>query len=266
MKSFNFTLMIIRLLKIFIHIAFACFSTTLLAQDDLFGVEKKEAKDGLIISANVSFDLPMASMAERFGASTRVGPSLMYKTKSNLLIGLKADFIFGNQINEPGFLSNIKAQDGSLLSAQGYRTYTTVLERGYLIGFQVGKLFPFDNDHQEHALLALASVGFMQHKILISNRTQDIPQLDGDYVKGYDRLANGIFLEQFVGWNHFTERGFINGCIGLDFLIGFNQGRRDYLFDVMKPGNENRIDILSGIRLQWYIPAFKRRSEDYYFE
>ena len=109
-------------------------------------------------------------------------------------------------------------------------------------------------------------IGFVQHKINIYERDNAIPQVRGDYKKGYDRLTNGLYIEQYAGYNHFSDNGLVNFHIGLNIMAGFTQGRREYLFDVMRKDDKSRVDILFGIRGGWYIPIFKRKSEDYYFE
>jgi hypothetical protein len=58
----------------------------------------------------------------------------------------------------------------------------------------------------------------------------------------------------------------INFTLGADVLVGFTQGRRDYLYDVMRPDNAKRLGVLIGVRTGWFIPMFKRNSEDMMFE
>jgi hypothetical protein len=114
--------------------------------------------------------------------------------------------------------------------------------------------------------MLMTGVGFMQHKILIQDKSESLLQLRGDYRKGYDRLTNGIFLEQYIGYIYLSNNGLINFHIGLDIAWGITEGRRDYLFDVRKPGNDKRNDLLFGVRGGWYLPMFKRKSEEFYFE
>jgi len=243
-----------------------CCSEPAMAQDDLFGTEKKKPLKGFIISLHGVFDVPMADMADRFGVSYRVGPSVFYKTSGNWMLGLKADFLFGNKIKEPGFLSNMIGTRDGVLNASGFRTTITTLERGFLFGVQAGKIFNLNSNRPDNGILALTSVGFMQHKILVSNRDQNIPQLDNEYLHGYDRLANGFFVEEFVGYNHFSASGLVNFNIGLNVLAGFTKGRRDVHFDTRQPGNESRLDMLIGVKGSWYIPIVKRKSEELFFE
>lgn len=253
---------------------FFCFSFVALlvsfssfAQDDLFATPKKEARKGLVIALNGNFDMPAADMGKRFGVSYRVGPSMFYKTKSNWIIGAKVDFIFGNKIKEDSFLANIEGYEKSHIAFNGYRVNINTFERGYMVGLQLGKIIALNDSRPDNGLMLLTTAGFLQHKILISTKNAgDVPQLSGDYVKGYDRLSNGLFLEQFIGYTHFATDGLINFNIGFDIMAGFTKGRRAYLFDVRRPGTDSRVDILYGIRGAWYIPVFKRKSEEFYFQ
>jgi len=236
------------------------------AQDDLFGTEKKPAKHGLVVGVNGNFDAPAGDMAKRFGLSYRIGPSFQYKTQSNWLFGLKADFIFGNKINEPGFLSNFPYRNAGMIGTDGYRTSANTYERGYMIGIQGGKIFNISKKNSDNGILLSGTAGFLQHKILITNSDGKLLQFSGDYRKGYDRLANGAFIEPYIGYIYFSKNGLVNFHIGLDAVMGFTQGRRDYWFDVRQSGNDKRLDILFGLRGGWYIPAFKRKSEEFFFE
>jgi hypothetical protein len=236
------------------------------AQDDLFGSTNERAHKGFVLGLNGGIDLPAADMAKRFGVSFRLGPSVLYKTESNWMFGAKSDFLFGNNIKEDSLLANVRDQYGYFINSDGERTSVQISERGYLVGLQAGKIFPLSKAHPDNGLLLMTGGGFIQHKISIFDKGNTIPQVRGEYKKGYDRLTNGWYLEQFVGYNMFDKRGLLNFHIGLNVMAGFTQGRRDYLYDVMRKDDASRIDLLFGIRGGWYIPIFKRKSEEIYFE
>ncbi len=235
--------------------------------------EEKRTRKGLIINGNGSFDLPAGDMAKRFGLSYRVGPAFLYKTSSNWLFGAKFDFIMGGKIKEDSLMINItdrySQHGGSLyefIDQDGKRIGIPVFERGYAVGIQAGKIIALSPRRPDNGILLMGTVGFMQHRINIFDRNKTVYQLRGSLVKGYDRLTNGVFVEGFAGYVFFSNNGLLNFNLGFDCLVGFTQGRRDYLYDVMRPDNAKRIDVLYGLRLGWYIPAFKRRSEDISFE
>lgn len=236
------------------------------AQDDLFGTTTTPARKGFVFGVNGSFDMPAGDMADRYGNSFRIGPSLFYKTTNNWMIGVKGDFITGSKIEEDSLMINIRDANGAFINQDGERIGVGTFLRGYMVGVQLGKIFPLGKKSNDNGLLVMTGVGFMQHKINIFDRDKSIPQLRGDYRKGYDRLTNGIYVEQFVGYNYFSKNAVLNFHIGLDIAAGFTQGRRDYLYDVRRTDNGGRLDILFGIRGGWYLPFFRRKSEEYFFE
>jgi hypothetical protein len=248
----------------------------LFAQDEnkLFGTGREaETRHGFILSASGDLDLPAADMAKEFGTSYRVGPAVLYKTKSNWVFGVKCDFIEGNVIRQDSLMANIvdhySAHSGNLyefINTAGQRIGIPVYEKGYVIGLQAGKIIKLKPSHPDDGLLLLTSAGFIQHKIDIYDKDKTVSQLQGQYLKGYDRLTNGSFIEQYAGYAYFSKRRLINFTLGLDALFGFTQDRRSYLYDVMRTDNGNKLDILFGIRGGWFIPIFKRKSEELQFQ
>jgi hypothetical protein len=253
---------------------FSCLLLSVLAchafaqTDGLFGPKPMApARAGWILGIDGDFDIPAADMAKRFGLSYRIGPQVLYKTKTNWLTGPKCDFIFGGTVKQDSLMINIMDMYGGneFINNNGQREGVPVYERGYLIGWQLGKIITLSKANADNGLLLMASGGFIQHKIDIYVKDQDIPQLSGDYLKGYDRLTNGLFTEGYVAYNYMARSSLVNYYIGLDGMFGFTQGRRAYLYDVMHSGLDKRLDILFGIRAGWYLPIYKRKSEDILF-
>lgn len=235
------------------------------AQDALFGTEKSEANSGVVFGVNGTFDVPAADMAERFGLSYRLGATVLYKTKSNWIFGPKLDFIFGSLLREDSLLSNLADKNGAIINQNGVRVGVNIWERGYITGLQAGKIFNLSRTNADNGILVMTGAGFIQHKIAIRDRDENITSLANGYIKGYDRLTNGWYVEQYVGYSYFGDNAMVNFHIGLNILAGFTQGRREWLYDVNRPGTDKRTDILFGIRGGWYIPIFKRKSEDIFF-
>ncbi len=246
-------------------VALLCSFVSATAQDDLFGEQKLPPRKGFIFAINGNFDMPAGDMADRFGASYRVGGAVLYKLKSNWIFGPKLDFIFGDKIKEDSLMSNIRDEFGNFINQDGQKMGVATFERGYMAGIQVGRIFNMSKKSSDNGILAMTTFGFMQHKINIFDRDKTIPHLRDDYRKGYDRLTNGLFVEQYVGYNYFANNGLVNFHIGLNIAAGFTKLRRDYQFDMMSGDTRSRTDILFGIRGGWYIPIFKRKSEEFFF-
>lgn len=241
-------------------------SVATLAQDALFNTEKSPARKGVIFAINGNADLPGGDMAKRFGTSYRAGAAILYKTQNNWLFGLKSDYLFGGDIKEDSLLINIQDANGNILSSDGNRMGVGKFQRGTITGIEAGKTFNISNRNADNGILVMTGIGFIQHKIHVFDKTASIPQITKDYRKGYDRLTNGIYIEQFVGYNQFSKNSLVNFHIGINVLAGFTKGRRDFLYDVMRTDDKARLDLLIGIRAGWYIPIFKRKSEELFFE
>lgn len=237
------------------------------AQDDLFGTERIPPRKGWVFSVHGNLDIPGGDMKDRFGSSYRVGPAVLYKTESNWLIGPKMDFLSGGIIREDSLLINIRDKDKLFIGQDGERTNIKIFERGYVAGMQIGKILPFRHAaNRDRGWLIMTSLSFIQHKIHFFDRDEKILSLGKEERKGYDRLANGLALEQYLGYNHFSPNGLVNFHIGLNLTAGFTQGRRDFIYDVRRPGTESRMDLLWGIRGGWYIPIFRKKAEEIFFE
>lgn len=243
-----------------------CSPLLTLAQDDIFQTSKLPPRHGWMLGANGNFDIPAGDMAKRFGLSYRLGPSIEYKTKTNWIIGVKGDFILGGSVKEDSLFTGIKDDNGTFINQSGQRLGINTYERGYMVGVTVGKILNYSKTSSDNGFMFLTTVGFMQHKILIQDKGESIASLRSANRKGYDRLANGVYIEEYIGYLFLSNNGLINFHVGLDIAWGFTQGRRNWLYDVNRPGTETRNDIFIGIRGGWYLPIFKRKSEEFYFE
>jgi hypothetical protein len=222
-------------------------------------------KMGVLIGVQASLDLPHASLAKRFGVFNKIGPTVLYKTKSNWLLGGRAHFTFGNTIKEPGFINNLATTSGGTISNNGILGDLRIYQRGYNIGIDFGKIFAFNNKNPNTGLFWLNSIGFTEHKILLFDRDNQFPQLQGEYKKGYDRLANGIYIDETIGYMYLAKNKRINFFAGLNFNFAPTQGRREWWLDVQTTGKDKRTDISTGILLGWIVPIYKRKVEEIYY-
>ena len=212
-----------------------------------------------------NMDFPLADMAKRFGTSYRLGVGLKYKTATNWIFGVKGELITGKNIKEDSLLSNMKTSQGGVISQLCDVLNVGIFERGYLLGVQVGKIFPVLQMNKNSGPTTTFSAGFIQHKIKLFDKDNSFPQLREEYVKGYDRLTNGVFIENFTGYTYYAPNKLINFYAGFNAVWGFTQGRRDYLFDVARKDDQKRNDILIGFKLGWIVPIYKKVTEETYY-
>ena len=213
-----------------------------------------------------AYQVAAGDLGDRFGNNFAVGAAFLRKTRTNWIWGAEGQFLFGGQVREDSILRNISTSQGYILTDNG--TYADIIlhERGYSVMAQVGRLFPVFGPNPNSGLTLLLGAGFLQHKIRIEDRGNEVSALAGDYKKGYDRLTNGFCLSQFAGYRNFSNNRRINFYIGLEAVQGFTRSRRSVNFDTMEQDTSSRLDLFFGIRAGWIIPLYKKLPRTYYYD
>jgi hypothetical protein len=216
------------------------------------------------ISVDYGYYIPGGDMADRFGNNSILGGNLLFKTKRNLVMGFSGGFMFGDQVNQPGLMETISTETGQIIGLDGLYAEVRVFERGFHLGFTLGRVFSIKKPNPNSGFLLMGGPGFIQHKIKLDNIGNTVPGLRDDYLKGYDHLTNGFALHEFVGYVLFSNRQLVNFYGGFEFIQGFTKSRRDYNFDNPTEKEGNRIDLLYGIKLGWVLPLYKKKPAAYY--
>ena len=227
--------------------------------------QRDSAEKVFMLCPSFAYQLPGGNMAERFGYNFNVGGSFMLKTKSNWLFGVEGQFLFGDSVKENNILDSIKSQQGFVLGTNGGYADIVLYERGFHFLIKAGKIFSILSPNANSGLMATFGVGLLQHKIRIENDEKNAPQVLGDYVKGYDRLTNGLSLTESVGWLYLGKNHVANFTFGFEFTQAFTKNRRSYNFDEMRKDETERVDLLYGFRVSWIIPFRKRVPSEFYY-
>lgn len=219
-----------------------------------------------IASITGGYSLPGGDLADRFGGNFSIGGNYFRKHRSNWLFGVQGDFLFGDRVKERDFLYSLSNSQGQIITQNG--TYGNILlyERGWRVEARIGKILPVIGPNKNCGLVVMGGVGFLQHKIRIESQGDNIPSLEGNYVKGYDRLSNGLSISEFIGYFNFGNRRRINFFVGLEATQAFTKSRRDFDFDTRMRDDQERNDLLFGIRAGWIIPLYKKIPNAYYFD
>ena len=217
--------------------------------------------------ASFSYQVPGGDLADRFGANANIGGGFQWKTNTNWVFGGDFNYIFGSTIKiEDELMSNLRTESGHYIDQAGNFGIVNNYERGYFVSLKVGKVIPVLSPNPNSGILLMAGVGYVQHKIRIEVTDNNIPQLMGDYKKGYDRLTGGISLSQFIGYMFFSNSKLANFYGGFEVTEAFTKPLRDVNFDTRKPDEvSNRLDLFFGVRVAWIIPLMKRLPDKVYY-
>ncbi|MBK8563680.1 MAG: hypothetical protein IPN76_10145 [Saprospiraceae bacterium] len=177
-------------------------------------------------------------------------------------MGIQGDFLFGKKVNID-VLSNLRGSEGFVYADDGGFADVQLRERGLSFSAHIGKVIPISSKNKRSGIRLTAGAGLLRHKIRIQDEPQVfVSSLGDDYKKGYDRLASGLVLTEFIGYQHIANNRLINFSIGVELYQGFTHGRRSFNFDTKLPGLEKRIDLLYGYRLTWMLPLFIGENPD----
>ncbi|MBK6949614.1 MAG: hypothetical protein IPH16_17425 [Haliscomenobacter sp.] len=212
------------------------------------------------------FQIPSGDLSARFGPNVSLGAGIQWMSqKSNWLIGVQGQFLFGQRVEED-VLSTLRTAEGFIIGNDRDPADIQLRERGGYLGIQVGKLFSLDQDNPRSGLRISLGGGSLQHRIQIQkDPVRTVAQLEGDYAKGYDRLTNGPALYQWTGYQVFSKNRQVNFYIGLETIQGFTRGRRDWQFDLQQPYTGARLDLLWGIRAGLTLPIYYGSTEKIWY-
>lgn len=218
-----------------------------------------ESKTQTFFSPRYTIQVPAGDMADRFGVCSSLGVSFGTKRESNFYFSGNGNFIFGNDVKEPGLIQNLLSADGEIISTEGRPASVLIQQRGFNFSGEFGRFYRFPSSKNESGLLATFGIGFIQHNIRFEHQIDDVPQLDGEYEKGYDRLSNGLMFSQNIGWLFFSKRRLGDFYIGIEAIEGITASRRSYNIDTNTSDlGETRLDILFGVKVGWVVPFYKR--------
>lgn len=214
------------------------------------------------ISLSYDYQFPFADMGKRFVSYSM--PMLTYDVhhKSGYVFSLSAGYMYRDSVKENGLLSQIE-KDGYLLDGSGQIVNVFLFQRGYTLSAKISKKFNLGSP--KIYLLAGMGAGFMQHKILLYSKDFYLPQVQGEYAKGYDRLSNGFMLQQSLLLVHQPRGRSYLLFAGLNALQGFTQNRRSYNFDTMGPDLSKRKDFSIGLQFGFSIIFNRKIPQDYYY-
>ena len=216
--------------------------------------EEKKSPKYLLFNFQYGLQLPGGDMGDRFGQNNLVGLGLEFLSRSNFIFGLNSDILFGSKVEED-VLASLRNSDGSIIGNNRALSAIVLRERGLNVNVLFGKLWNINKKQPKSGIRTTIGGGILQHKIRIQQDPQSlVPQAEGEYAKGYDRLSNGFALTEFIGYQMVSNNRRLNFILGFEFVQGFTMNRRSINFDTMMKNEEKRFDTLFGLKVGWTLP------------
>lgn len=236
----------------------------------VFSINTFAVKDSTMvipmINGGISLQIPSGGIAKRFGINASIGTDFTLKTRNNFLIGCDFEFIFGNKIKEKNIFKNILTEDGYIINKDGEFANVILSQRGFYLGGKIGKQFPILKDNLNSGIFFTIGSGLLQYKTRIEVESNNVPNIIGEYAKGYDRLTNGLAFKEFIGYRFLSKKQTVNFYIGFEFYQAFTKNRRSIDFSSMQKDENLYKDYLYSLRFGWIIPIYKRVPQEFYFD
>ena len=219
----------------------------------------------ILLNFGYAPQIPLGDLDDRFGLNFAPEVSADFLTSNNWLIGLQGMYLFGNNVEED-VLAGLRTESGDIIGNDRDPADILLRQRGWYLGVRAGRLIGLFEDNPRSGIRLNLGVGLLQHKIRIQEDPfRAVPQIEGEYLKGYDRLTNGLTLHQFVGYQVIGKNTGINITAGFEFYEGFTQNSRAFNFDTRVADTSERLDILAGFRFSFTLPFYLGNAEDVYY-
>lgn len=211
-------------------------------------------------------DIPGGDLAERYGANFHAGINLsVYSVKWKGMFGVEGSFQFGNNVKED-VLAPFRLSSGAILGNNGQLAQVFLRRRGFYVGLLANKTLISSKKNPHSGLNLGLGLGISQHGIRIIDDSNNTPQFEDDFGRGYDRNTRGPALKQTLTYLHIGTNKSLNYSIGLTLLEAFTESIRTINFDTMENAAGRRFDLLIGIEATWYLPIrnFEQSDEIFY--
>ncbi len=245
--------------KLLFFVYFIC--SIVISQND----NQDNANINYLLSINHSFQIPSGDLKNRFGNNSDISISLIYKNSKNLIIQFEGGGLFGPTVKETNLFDPINGENGVLISQNGEIPIIRLFQRGGHMDLSLGKYFKLKSVKNNSGIVLSVGAGYLYHKIFIETITTELPQLNDELIKGYDRLSGGVLIKEFLGYFYFSKTNNIRFLIGLEAIQAFTKDLRNYSYTNQSYINDDRRDYLIGLKCGLIIQLKKRDTGKYYY-
>lgn len=221
--------------------------------------------NGIYLGAGYGIQLPVGELSDRFGSNNMLAGQIDLINSDLWVFSTSFNYMFGSNINE-AIAGGLVDDQGRLINTALDIAEIDVKERGFAAFARVGRIMDLWSESNISGLKWSVGVGFLQHKVKLADSQNAVPYFEDKYVRGYDRLTNGLALSQFIGYQFLDNRGRLNFYGGFEAIEGFTKNRRGYNYNTRSTDDGSRLDMLLGFKvgIQITIKSFKDQEDVWY--
>ena len=214
---------------------------------------------------NYNYQIPIGSLANTFGNNSAIGTSYFLETINNIIFGIEGNYMFGTDIKDSAIFDNISTSTGAIIGADGHYANVNLMQRGFDSHLFAGYAFHFTEINLSGIYIS-QGLGYLQHQIFIDTKNQNIPQLNEDMKKGYDRFSNGFSTKLSIDYKYYHKKGRFQISSGFNYTIAYTKNRRVYDFANNEYYSSKRTwDQLLGFKVEVIIPIHRKNEEEFHY-
>jgi hypothetical protein len=214
----------------------------------------------LILKTGAGMNLGIADLSKRFPTFGMLPAELYYKTQKDITFGLAFNQYLGNRVTVDSLYGGIIGNSQIMFDNQGFPGLIRYYMRGYSLQATAGKIFPIKEQWKHSGIEVRLGVGFMEHKIKAKFDKGKLPQIEGAYAYGYDKLSNGAIFSQTINF-HYLNTETVSVYAGINFGQAITKNRRSWDYGLMRRDLTLRKDMFIGISGGLLIPIMLKGSK-----
>lgn len=211
---------------------------------------------------SMSGHLPMGYLKEWFKPNLAVGTGITVKTKKNWTFDINFNYMFQSNLRDSSasFLGDMVDDENRIMDGNGRKATLYFEGRYWYFGAGFGKVISV-NRWKNSGIWLRYNAGYFGHKIRINDYDHQVPQLDGNYNKGYDHLSSGFAMSQFIGYLFIQKNRLINFYAGIELFESWTKPSRNYIINEGPTANmPYKFSGLIGLKVGWNIPLYEKKA------
>ena len=214
---------------------------------------------------NYNYQMSIGSSTSPFGNNSAVGSSYFFELDKNIIFGVEANYLFGTDMNDSTIFENISTSNGGIIGSDGYYANINLMQRGldsYLFtGYAI-----HPSKSNSSGFYILQGFGYIEKKIFIDTKNQNVPQLDENMKKGYDQFSNGFSTKTSIDYKYYHNKGRFQMSIGVNYTMTYIKNQREYDFANNKYYSSKRTwEKLLGLKTEIIIPINRKNENQFHY-
>ena len=250
----------------------------LLFVGNLLGQKQDSIRAEYLLPFGGGFQVTGAQLASRYGTFLDLNLGFKFKNTKGWTFGLNFDYLFESRIKDSTIFSQLENEFGQITGTSGVPVPVRFSGIGAKLDLEIGKIIPITTRNKNGGLWITGRIGYLQHKIRMFGELDNLPQLSGEYRKGYDRLSHALNYSAFIGYLYLpplirskiseipTYDNIFGLYAGIEISSGWAYSLRSYNFSSMSATSHPQLGRMLGFKIGWiFTMEHRKKNGDHYY-